>query len=231
MNITEQLKKEAILSQENAEKHPVEARYNRNISEYEHYLGISMNKTLRRLNRRQNHPLVVLDVMCGGGKAVQELNRDYGIDAFGVDMMNYPEHGNSEYCDRFIIAPAENLSMIPNESVDLLVSVIGIAEYSSSLYTSMSEALRVLRPGGELHATPFMSKGELNDKRHQNLCHHEGYRAIEDYEKRTGQKLKYESTRKILPLRNLVRSGISCIRNGTPMITQMFSALHLEKRG
>ena len=92
MNITEQLKKEAILSQENAEKHPVEARYNRNISEYEHYLGISMNKTLRRLNRRQNHPLVVLDVMCGGGKAVQELNRDYGIDAFGVDMMNYPEH-------------------------------------------------------------------------------------------------------------------------------------------
>lgn len=229
MDITELIKKEALRSQERAEKSLHEARYNRNLSEYEHYLGISLTKTLRRLSLRQNHPLVALDIMCGGGKAVQELNQEYGINAFGVDRTYYPEHRESEYNDRFIIAPAEDLSMIPDASVDLITSVIGMAEYSSSLYHSMSEALRVLRPGGELHTTPFMGKEELSNSKYSSLCHGEGYHAIEDYEKRTRQKVKYEATRKKLPLRNLIRSGISWIKNGGPMITQMSPVLHLQK--
>lgn len=227
MDIVELLKKEALQSQERAKVHLDKGKYSRAVYAYEHHLGISINKVLNILKKRQNHPIVVLDVMCEGGSTIRELNRNYGVSAFGVDILYYPEYRDSEYNDRFIVTPAEDLSMIPGESVDLVLNLNGYAEFSSSpssLYKSIREALRVLCPGGELHSVPFISRGELTD----SYCR-EGYRAIDEYEKETGQKLKYEATRRLLPLRNLVCSFFTSGYGSYPMITHMSPVLHLQK--
>jgi ubiquinone/menaquinone biosynthesis C-methylase UbiE len=236
MDIVDLLKKEALLSQERAELYPDKARYSRPVKGYEHHLGLSMGSVLNRLKKRQDHPIIVLDVMCCGGNTVRELNRDYGVDAFGVDILYYPDYRSSECQDRFIIAPAEDMSMIPDQSIDLILNLNGYTEFGPSIYKSLSEALRVLSPGGELHSAPFSSKeelaGDLADFGYESpyaaSCL-EGYTAIEDYEKETGQILKYEATRRLLPFRNLAHSFFSSTREGLPMITRMSPVLHLEK--
>jgi ubiquinone/menaquinone biosynthesis C-methylase UbiE len=224
MDIADILKTEALASQDRAEKHADRGRYSRPVKDYEHYLGISMHRTLNRLKKRQDHPLVVLDVMCGGGSAVRELNSKHGVDAFGVDITYHLDLQDRGCNERFIITPAEDLSMIPDNSIDLILNVIGYTEFSTSLYKSMSEALRVLSPGGELHSVPFDDKEHQDDSRSQ-----EAYLAIQDYEKETGQKLAYETTRRLLPPRNMIRSFISSIKADRPMTTRMYPVLHLEK--
>ncbi len=207
MNLRDHLRKEALCSQSKAKKYTNKSTYSRPISAYEHLLGISMNNVLWRLKKKQNHPLIVLDVMCGGGSAVRELNHNYNVDAFSIDTLFYPEHRSSEYKDRFIITPAENLEMIADESIDLILNVIGYTEFSSSLYSAMREALRVLCRGGELYSVPFISRAEVIDA----YCR-EGYIAMDDYERKTGQKLRYQVTRKALPWRKLIQSFIASVQ-------------------
>ncbi len=192
MNISELLKKEAFQSQKRTKIHSDRGKYSRPIYAYEHHLGISMKKVLNRIKKRQDHSIIVLDVMCESGSTVRELNKDYAVNAFGVDILHYPEYENLGYKNRFIITPAEDLSMIPDESIDLILNLNGYTEFSSSLYKSIKEALRVLCPGGELHSVPFRSREESTD----SYCR-DGYKALDDYENETGQILKHEATRRL----------------------------------
>lgn len=195
MDITKILEQEATKSHEKVSPCQDNARWGRSIREYEHYLGISFSKTLNSLRKRQNHPIIVLDIMCGAGTTVMDLNRDYGIDAFGVDINYYPEHRDLGFENRFIISSADNLSIIPDNSIDLILNLNGITEFllgTNEVGKAVGEALRVLSPGGELHATPFSSKEDYWDG--YSL---QGYRAIEEYEKLTKQILSYHATRRL----------------------------------
>ena len=192
MDIVKLLKKEAVESQQEVELLLINAKYSRPVYGYEHELGLSLKQVLNRLKMRQEHPIVVLDVMCGGGSTVKELNGNYSVNAFGVDKLYYPDFQDLEYKDRFIVTSAEDLSMIPDGSVDLILNLNGYAEFFSSIYKPMREALRVLCPGGELHSAPFLEREKLTD----TYCR-EGYEAIDDYERETGQKLKYKATRRL----------------------------------
>ena len=88
-NILEILKEEAFKSQRNAEQFTAPAKYSRDVHDYEHYFGISMKKVLKNIKGKDGDDIIVLDVMCGGGKAVKELNEEYKINAFGVDINYY----------------------------------------------------------------------------------------------------------------------------------------------
>ena len=148
------MKHEALKSQESASPAINTAKFSRSFQEYEHLFGINIRRTLKRIERKQDSQIIALDIMCGGGKAVEELNKNYNIAAFGVDVVYYPEFRSSSFRDRYIITPAEDLSMIPNESIDLILNCIGFFDYAESWESAFTEALRVLKRGGGLYTVP-----------------------------------------------------------------------------
>lgn len=191
MNIAKLLKYEALKSQKIAKCHSNNGKYNRPISAYEHHLGISIKQVIRRLKERQDHPIIILDVMCEGGNTVRELNRNYQVTAFGVDLLYYPEYQDSQFQDRFIVTPAKDMSMIPDESIDLVLNLNGYTCFPD-IYKTVKESLRVLAGGGELYSVPFGSREET-----WNSYSREGNDAIEEYERETDKRLKYKSTRRL----------------------------------
>jgi SAM-dependent methyltransferase len=106
--------------------------------------------TLRRF-----HPARILDVGCGQGRYLSLLRVVFPDAEFGgVDFsevaiakarLNHP--GVS-----FHIGPAEDLSAVPDASVDLLVNV-EVMEHVADARRVVREFARVLRPGGRLLLT------------------------------------------------------------------------------
>ncbi len=91
-------------------------------------------------------PAVVLDLMCGVGKVVLELNHMENIVAFGIDALSY-----SEWCSQpesFIWSDVKHLEYVRHASVDVVFNIYGIFEYLANPMAIHSEVMRILKPGG-----------------------------------------------------------------------------------
>lgn len=184
MEIVELLRIEALKSQETVTPTKDDAYFSRSILQYEHCFGISMKKVIRGLQKKQeqNNSILVLDVMCGGGTAVEELNKKYSVNAFGIDSIYYPNLAESKIRDKYIINSAENLSIIPDKSIDLVLNCIGYRDYIKDWQKAFSESLRVLKNGGELLTCPD---------------YQEYHNFLESYKHNKSIQLNYQSSRRL----------------------------------
>ncbi len=113
------------------------------------YTRQTFNVLLRQLH--SDYPdniVVVIDLMCGAGNAVKDLNRLNGVAAFGVDRLSYFEWKKSERA--FAQGCVENLFFIPNNCINLVFNVFGMffGSYVKKWRYALSESVRILKPGG-----------------------------------------------------------------------------------
>jgi ubiquinone/menaquinone biosynthesis C-methylase UbiE len=106
-----------------------------------------MRFTLEMLGAAVQPGSKVLDVGCGAGQLVAELNRR-GYEAWGVDISEaMVNHAREQYeSDRFRVADIEQLPFSDN-SFDGIVC-LGVLEYLNQDDAALREMWRVLKPGG-----------------------------------------------------------------------------------
>ena len=112
----------------------------------------------RRIGRELRLAGRVLDLGCGACDLVQYMARTYHQKVIGVDVSNgnFPERRRTSNGERFrcIRKNAKRLSFIKDTSMDAVVSMWAFheMEYPEAILT---EARRILRPGGELLIVDF----------------------------------------------------------------------------
>ncbi|MGB2629657.1 MAG: methyltransferase domain-containing protein, partial [Candidatus Omnitrophota bacterium] len=110
---------------------------------------------------RAKRPVRVLDLGCGSeGRAVRDLKSYYGdkIEAFGVDLQTYDEN-----IEGVTLKPA-NIRNLPFEdnSFDLIYEYLALdALTGEPLKRSISEAMRVLAPGGKFMISQSINQEEI----------------------------------------------------------------------
>ena len=133
----------------------------RNLEEYMYFFQLDKDYFVQVVERRKdNLPVTVLDLMCGAGYAVMDLNNIVGIVAYGIDKVSYTNwHNNTE---RFICTDVRDLSFIKDNSFDIVLNVCGIFNQevrslkdTASRKKAFEESLRVLKKGGVAFYFPY----------------------------------------------------------------------------
>lgn len=124
----------------------------RNFTQYaQNYLKVGEAELLKRLvkkrKRNSDKQVVVLDLMCGVGNAVKQLNQIEGVTAYGIDNLSYKTW--RENPDQFVQANVEDLSFIKTGSIDFIFNVIGFFDYCQDWKGAFRESLRVLSRRGQ----------------------------------------------------------------------------------
>lgn len=110
-------------------------------------LGVSVNQRIEFLKNRFHHEtLLIGDVGGGTGGLAGEINRYEGFEAFVIDKFPIIPKKCCLPLRRFIIADAESMSEIPNNTFHYLVSFNTI--YYTDISKSVPECYRILRHGG-----------------------------------------------------------------------------------
>ena len=127
------------------------AENRRSFNIYFHHLRLRKKDFLNGVKKRGE--VIALDLMCGVGNAVFDLNNIEGVVAYGVDRNSYQTW--SEHPERFIQADVEDLSFIKDKSVDYVFNIIGFRDWCSNWQKAFSESLRVLSPKGKAFYYPY----------------------------------------------------------------------------
>jgi demethylmenaquinone methyltransferase/2-methoxy-6-polyprenyl-1,4-benzoquinol methylase len=151
-------------------------RYDRNAEDYGQYWAPVLDAAARRLlDRIDDHvqrlgrPATILDVGTGHGVLASEARRRWpsatviGADASsGMLAVARQQHGEevdaeTEPALRWLHAPADALTL-PDRSVDAVVSSF-VYQLVPDRARALTEALRVLRPGGRIALVTWLDRG------------------------------------------------------------------------
>jgi SAM-dependent methyltransferase len=124
--------------------------------------GLGMTKRLAE-KVRLSPADVVLDAACGHGESVRYLRAEYGCRAVGMDLSRGLIHGAT------LVHPNEGVGLLVGDGECLPIRdnsfTAVFSECSMCLMTrldvGLSEALRVLRPGGRIGITDIAMGGEI----------------------------------------------------------------------
>lgn len=95
---------------------------------------------------KRNREVIAIDLMCGFGRAVSDLNSLKNVTAYGIDRIYYGEwEANPK---RFIRADVADMSFIKPKSVDFIFCFFGLSSYLDNPKKAFRESLRILAPGG-----------------------------------------------------------------------------------